>query len=104
MSEFIMAQDKTESLPPRVHPFRVLIHRLLRSPVGTLGVIIVLAVILVARWPRPCWPHTTRPNFNWARGCGPPPGLKVVVGHILWGPIRWDGMSGAGYCMGPASQ
>lgn len=48
MSEFIMAQDKTESLPPRVHPLRVLIHRLLRSPVGTLGVIIVLAVILVA--------------------------------------------------------
>lgn len=48
MSELIMAQDKTESLPPRVHPLRVLIHRLLRSPVGTLGVIIVLAVIFVA--------------------------------------------------------
>lgn len=48
MSELIMAQDKTESLPPRVHPFRVMMRRLLRSPVGTLGVIIVLAVILVA--------------------------------------------------------
>lgn len=48
MSELIMAQNKTESLPPRVHPMRVMMRRLLRSPVGTLGVIIVLAVILVA--------------------------------------------------------
>ena len=48
MSEPIMAQDRVESLPPRVHPLLVLKRRLLRSPVGTLGVIIVLAVILVA--------------------------------------------------------
>jgi len=48
MSELIMAQDRVESLPPRVPPLLVLKRRLLRSPVGTLGVIIVLAVILVA--------------------------------------------------------